>query len=404
MTIQQLRALIQARAKEVRDLMASTDGKVWTTENQTQYDACMAAIEDAKAQINRIEKMQATLADTDFDGQMRDIQDSAEKKGNHQRAMLAKWMRTDDRELSAKDWTEIRATMSTTTGSEGGYTVQTDVAKVLLDALKDYGGMRRVSTVLQTSMGNDINWAASDGTAEEGEQVDQNATASDDDIDFTFVPMKVFKYSSKVVPIPIELLQDAMMDIETYINTRLATRLGRITNKKFTIGTGSGEPNGAVTASVLGVTGASGQTVTVTYDDIIDLIHSVDVAYRESGKCAFMMNDLSLAKIRKIKDSTGRPIFLPDDTGLADAPDGTILGYPVENNNSVATMAANAKSILFGDFSKYTIRDVMDITYHRFDDSAYAKKGQRGFLAFLRSGGNLLDVGGCIKHYKNAAS
>ena len=73
-------------------------------------------------------------------------------------------------------------------------------------------------------------------------------------------------------------------------------------------------------------------------------------------------------------------------------------------NNDVATMAASAKSILFGDFSYYYIRDVMQAELFRFTDSAYAKLGQVGYLAWMRTGGNLLDVGGCVKHYINAAS
>jgi len=82
----------------------------------------------------------------------------------------------------------------------------------------------------------------------------------------------------------------------------------------------------------------------------------------------------------------------------------TILGCPVVINNDVATMAASAKSILFGDFSFYYIRDVMQAELFRFTDSAYAKLGQVGYLAWMRTGGNLLDTGGCIKHYANAAS
>ena len=59
---------------------------------------------------------------------------------------------------------------------------------------------------------------------------------------------------------------------------------------------------------------------------------------------------------------------------------------------------------MFGDLSKYVIRDAMMIEMLRFTDSAYAKKGQVGFLAFLRSGGNLMDVGGAIKYYQNSAT
>lgn len=66
--------------------------------------------------------------------------------------------------------------------------------------------------------------------------------------------------------------------------------------------------------------------------------------------------------------------------------------------------AAAAKSIAFGDFSLYKIRDVMAITLFRFNDSAYVKKGQVGFLAWMRSGGNLIDVGGAVKLFQHGAA
>ena len=67
-------------------------------------------------------------------------------------------------------------------------------------------------------------------------------------------------------------------------------------------------------------------------------------------------------------------------------------------------MAANAKSILFGDFRKYVIRDVMDLTLFRMTDSAFTLLGQVGFVAFMRSGGNLIDAGGAVKYYANSAT
>jgi HK97 family phage major capsid protein len=81
-----------------------------------------------------------------------------------------------------------------------------------------------------------------------------------------------------------------------------------------------------------------------------------------------------------------------------------LLGYPITINQDVASMAASATSILFGDFSFYTIRDAMAVEMFRFTDSAYTKLGQVGFLAWMRSGGNLIDVGGAVKLFVNAAS
>src|SRR5574343_520842 len=97
--------------------------------------------------------------------------------------------------------------------------------------------------------------------------------------------------------------------------------------------------------------------------------------------------------VRKIKDTAGRPIWTPSyDEGMSSATPDKLLGYPVYINNDMPTPAANAKSLAFGNLHKYLIRDVMDVKLFRFDDSAYMSKGQIGFLAWARAGGNLLDI------------
>src|SRR5699024_996844 len=131
------------------------------------------------------------------------------------------------------------------------------------------------------------------GTSEKGEIVAENASATAADPTFSTVGLNVFKFSSKVVAVPFELLQDSVIDIESFVNRRLTERLGRITNEMFTTGTGTGQPRGVVVGSAAGKIGASGQTATITFDDLVDLIHSVDPAYRALG-ASFMMNDASL--------------------------------------------------------------------------------------------------------------
>lgn len=403
-SIQALREEKNTVAKRVQDLMAASQqpNVAWTPENQSAYDADMAKIEALNAEIVRTERALEALKDDQLQGQI-DNAVHGEKISASKR-LLAKWLKGGDSALTAADWTEIRNTMSTTTGSQGGYTVQSDVASILFNALKDYSGVRQVVTVIQTDMGNSLSFPTSDGTSETGELIAQNTTATAADPSFGTAALDVYKFSSKIIAVPFELLQDSNIDIEAFINRRFADRLGRVTNTYFTTGSGSSQPKGVVTAASLGKTGASGQTSSVIYEDLIDLVHSVDVAYRALGRCSFMMNDATLAAIRKLKDTAGRPIFIPGYDGLGNPMPDTILGYPVVINNDVATMAASAKSILFGDFSFYYIRDVMQAELFRFTDSAYAKLGQVGYLAWMRTGGNLLDVGGCIKYYANAAS
>jgi HK97 family phage major capsid protein len=159
----------------------------------------------------------------------------------------------------------------------------------------------------------------------------------------------------------------------------------------------------------LGKLGQSGQTGKVIYDDLVDLVHSIDPAYRALNNCRWMMNDATIKEIRKLKDTVGRPIFTPGyestlDTAAPFSMPDQLLGYAIQINQDVATMAANAKSVLFGDFSFYTIRDVMDVSMFRFTDSVYTKLGQVGFLAWMRAGGNFVDVGGSVKYYQNSAT
>jgi HK97 family phage major capsid protein len=153
-----------------------------------------------------------------------------------------------------------------------------------------------------------------------------------------------------------------------------------------------------VTNATLGKTGTTGQTTSVIYDDLVDLIHSVDPAYRANSS-EFMLNDSSLKALRKLKDGQGNPIWQP---GLVQGAPDKILGYDYIINQDIATMAASAKSMLFGDFSNFFIRDVMDLAIFRIGEK-YIENGQVGFVAFSRHDSTLADTN-AIKYYQNSAS
>jgi HK97 family phage major capsid protein len=147
-----------------------------------------------------------------------------------------------------------------------------------------------------------------------------------------------YKYSSKSIALPFELLQDSMFNIEEYIQTLLRLRLGRIQNRHHTVGTGSGQPRGVVTAAGAGKVGATGQTVTITYEDFVDLEHSIDPYYRAAAK--WMMHDDALKASRKIKDANQRPIFVPcyEQGNPGGAPD-RILNREIVLNQHMASPA-----------------------------------------------------------------
>lgn len=405
-SIQALRERRTALATNLHKLLDDHTGDKWNKDRQAEYDQAMAEVSNIDDEVKRIQAVLDKIADSaEVDG-IRNIAERNAHDNKKPEHLKLFWnlMRHGERSLSPDDWGVLRNTLSVGTSAQGGYTVPIEVATSVADALKAYGGMRSVAEVFRTTDGAQINFPTSDGTSETGELIGENTTATAADPTFGVVSLVTYKFSSKIVAIPFELLQDSSIDMEGFIRNRLVTRLGRITNTKFTIGSGTSEPNGAVTAAASGKVGLTGQTATVIFDDLVDLIHSVDPAYRNLGNCRFMLNDASLKVIRKLKDTAGRPIFLPGYDGLGKAMPDSILGYPITINQDVATMAANAKSILFGDFSFYKIRDAMNMQMFRFDDSAYIKLGQIGFLAWMRSGGNFVDVGGAIKYYANSAT
>jgi len=112
----------------------------------------------------------------------------------------------------------------------------------------------------------------------------------------------------------------------------------------------------------------------------------------------FMWHDSTLRALKKLKDLSGFPLWLP---GVSVKEPDTFLSYRYTINQDMPVMAANAKSIAFGDLSQYMIRDIMQVTLFRFDDSAYVKRGQIGFLAWSRHDGKIISGGKPIKIYQN---
>lgn len=408
----QLRARRDAKAKEAQTLNAKygADQRM-SSDDGNAMDTLLNEIEAIDCEIARENRLAQVAGDAHAEHEA--AMNAATRNGGQSdetgalRAMLAGGLSAlspDQRQaMASRQNPDIRAAMSTTTGTEGGYTVATEYNRQLIEAMRALGGVRPVAHVFQTATGATMNFPTADSTAEEGEIVGQNAPVAGGETAFGNATMDVFKYSSKKIALPFELLQDSMFNLEAYIQTLLSLRIGRITNRHYTVGTGTNQPRGIVTASSLGKAAATGGATTVTYDDLIDLEHSVDPAYRAAAK--FMFHDDTLKALRKIKDENGRPIFVPGyETGNPGGAPDRILNRTYSINQHMAPMAASAKSILFGDFSKYFVRDVMDLTVFRMTDSAFTLNGQVGFVAFMRTGGNLVDVGGAVKHFANSAT
>jgi HK97 family phage major capsid protein len=434
--MESIRELIEKRNKLVADMrtlvtLAETregsDKGVMTAEQETQFNTMDDEMEKVSAQIERRQKVEAAerlLAESSnktaapaLENRARNPMTAEARKAGETKA-FEQWIRfgfeglnpeqraimaTRRSTITASDLPEEVRAQAVGSGAGGGFLVPQGFSEELEKALKAFGGIREVARLFPTPTGNDIPWPTVDDTMNVGELLAENIAAASQDVAFGQVILKAFKYSSKLVLVSMELLQDSFFDVGTILRDLLAERIGRITNTHFTVGTGTGQPQGVVAGATLGKTGIVGQTTAIIYDDLVDLEHSVDPLYRPGS--SYMMADSSLKVIKKLKDTAGRPIWQPGLSASLQAGQesfNSINGYPYQINQDMAVMAANAKSILFGNFSKYVVRDVREFTLLRLQER-YAEFGQVGFLAFTRCDGRYINTA-AVKYYANSAT
>ena len=285
-------------------------------------------------------------------------------------------MRTKRPERSVVDALEIG------TDSEGGYLVPDEFENTLVEGLKEANIFRELAHVIQTNTGDrKIPVVASHGSAS---WVDEEGDYQESDEVFAQITISAFKLGT-MIKVSEELLNDSAFNMENYITTEFARRIGNAEEEAFITGNGTGKPTGILNATggaQIGVTAAA--TAALTADELINLYHSLAVPYRKNA--VWLVNDSTIQAIRKLKDGNGQYLWQP--SLVAGTPD-TILGCPVKVSRYMPELAAGAKTVAFGDFSYYWIADRQGRSFRRLDE-LFATKGQVGFRGTERVDGKLI--------------
>ncbi len=265
------------------------------------------------------------------------------------------------------------------TDSEGGYLVPDEFERTLVDGLQENNIFRGLAHVIQTTSGDrKIPVVASHGSAS---WVDEEGAYQESDDAFSQVTIGAYKLGT-MIKVSEELLNDSVFDIQSYLASEFARRIGNAEEEAFINGNGTSKPTGVLNTAEVGVT-AAGATA-ITADEIIDLFHSLSVPYR--GKAVWLLNDTTVQYLRKLKDGNGQYLWQP---GLvAGAPD-TILGRPVKVSRYMPAIGAGNKTIAFGDFNYYWIADRQGRSFRRLDE-LFAVNGQVGFRGSERVDGKLI--------------
>jgi len=378
--------------EEMKAIIATAEedsGRALTTEEDAKFDELNLKDLNLEKSIERLKTLDAKEIQEvenviNLAKEAGKSVDNFEDDAKKERAIYRKYLVGDLQSLSSdeKAWIHTRAQTVTTTG--GGYLIPTSLANEIVTSLQFSGGMREVSRILPTATGNNLDFPTDDDTGNTGALLAINTAASESDLTFGTLQLNAYKYTTGMIRVPNELLQDSAFDVEAHIKEQFVRRIGRITNLHYTTGSGSSRPQGVTIGATQGKLSAS--SVTTTFSELLDLKHSVDPSYRLNG--SWMFSDATLLILKKLSMTTAnQSIWQP---GIVGGAPSTIDGQKFTINNDVADMADNTRSVLYGDFNKFIIRDVLGLSIKRSVDR-YVAEDQVAFVGFMRTDSGILD-------------
>jgi HK97 family phage major capsid protein len=402
-------------------IVKEAKGEKLSKEEDEKFDKAHKETEEFLAQADKLEKLEKMSIDVDTDEPVQTTikkEFSKEETEKVEKLALTQYLSkgTVPRELhkfmapavadkSDNDTiqTELRkigielAATQTTTTTGGGYTIPRGFQAELEKALRSFGGMWESARIIRTSKGNTLDWPTVNDTTNKayllGES--QSAITGAQPVVFGQQQFEAYKYTSGLIQIPTELVEDSEFDITSEIRSLLTERIFRGTNEAFTTADGSSKPKGVVAGSVY----AGTTTATITADNILDLEHAIDPAYRTMRNARFMFHDSTLKAIKKLSHSStdARPLWLPS---IRENEPATLYGKPYTINQDMAELGDGAKWILFGDFDKYILRVVRDMRIVRLNER-FGELDQVAFVVFIRVDGDILNGGtNPIKHLR----
>ena len=372
------RAKVWETAKNFVDTHENGNG-VLSAEDNATYSRMEQEIEDLTAAIDRQQRAEAREAE--FNKPLNtpitarpEKQDMEEKSGRASNAYK------EDFGAHLRGTRLIHNVLSEGVQADGGYLVPEEFERQIVTGLDEANVVRGLAKVITTSAERKIPVAATHSeaqwTAENGAYTESSPTFDQKTID-------AFKLTD-LVKVSIELLQDSMFDLESYIANEFARAFGIAEEQAFCVGSGTGQPTGIFTAKggTVGVTAASATAITA--DELINLIYSLKSPYRRNAK--FLMNDSTVSMLRKLKDNNGAYLWQP--SVQAGEPD-RLLGYELYTSPYVPVAAAGALTVAFGDFKNYWIADRSGRTVQRLNE-LYSTNGQVGFVATERVDGKVI--------------
>ena len=385
MTIQELR---EKRAKAwdtARDFLESKRNASGTlsVEDSVAYDKLEDEVVNLGKEIQRLERQSEISAELGKPT----TNPIHSKPGMHTENDVTKGTATAEytsafwNSIRNRNYYDVRNDLQVGTDSEGGYLVPDEFERKLIEALEEENIFRQHATVIKTSHGDrKIPIVTSKGEAVWMDE--EEAYTLSDDV-FGQASLSAYKLDT-AIKISEELLNDSAFDLPSYITKEFARRIGAKEEEAFLIGDGTGKPTGIFAETGGAEEGATTTGATITFDDVMELFHSVKSPYRKKG--VWLLNDSTVKALRKLKDSTGNYIWQPSvSAGIPDM----ILNRPYYTSAYAPALESGNKVMAFGDLSYYWVADRQGRSFKRLNE-VFAMNGQVGFIASQRVDGRLI--------------
>ena len=373
----QKRAKVWDAAKSFVDTHENENGVLSAEDNET-YTRMEKEIEDLTNAIDRQQRAEAREAEfskpVNTPITERPVKQVEEKTGRASNAYK------EDFGAHLRGKRLVHNVLSEGVQADGGYLVPEEFERQIVTGLDEANVVRGLAKVITTSAERKIPVAATHSAAQ---WTAENGAYQESDPTFDQKTIDAFKLTD-LVKVSIELLQDSMFDLESYIASEFARAFGIAEEEAFRVGNGTNQPTGIFTANggQVGVTAAANNAITA--DELISLVYALKSPYRRNAK--FLMNDATIAAIRKLKDGNG--VYLWQPSLQAGEPD-KLLGYDLYTSPYAPAMAASAYTVAFGDFKNYWIADRSGRTVQRLNE-LYSTNGQVGFVATERVDGKVI--------------
>lgn len=397
---QELKEVVQALGAAFDEFKAANDERIEQVEKNGRADPLLgekvdrinAAVGELGKEKERLDKIEAALNRGDLGGG--GGQDPVAKaKAEHSKAFASYFRKGQEAGLHDL---EVQASLTTQVDEDGGFFAPDEVDTEVARVMNDMGAMRNVARIQTVGAAtfkrlHNVGGTTSGWVGEEEARTETNTPKLKE---LSWNAMELYAEPAATQA----MLDDSEFNIESWLADEVSMEFSEQEASAFILGTGVKQPrgllsytnvaNGSETFGQLGfiASGAAGAFVAAPNggDALIDLFHAPKRGYRANAN--WMMNDLTFAAIRKLKDSNGEYLFKP---GLMEGETFQLLGKPVEIDDFMPDIAANSLSIAFGDFRRgYIIVDRMGIRVLR---DAYTSKPYIKFYTTKRVGGGLND-------------